>query len=242
MHEASVNRNKAFTLIELLVVIAIIALLLSILTPALNKAKLQVRNTICLSNLSQIGLAANLYADDNESYIPRGAGSSGPLWFVQFLPYLGHQRNETDYRGVKIYQCPSFPKSGEGLNSIPNNRQTVCFVMNGWTFTDRKDIFGSTVNHPTKLGEIRVPMTTAYLADNEDGDWRPIIEDENSPEISRCDIFRPTHLPGSNNEDVLAGRRVAQKRHKDGANVLMLDWHAKYIATEDHTINLWRDK
>ncbi len=236
------NRHKAFTLIELLVVIAIIALLLSILTPALNKAKLQVRNTICLSNLSQIGLAANLYADDNESYIPRGAGGGAPLWFVQFLPYLGHQRDETDYRGVKIYRCPSFPKSGEGMNNIPNNRQTVCFVMNDWTFSDRNDTIGQPVGRPTKFGETKVPMTTAYLADNEADTWRPIIEDENSPEISRCDIFRPSHLPGSSDERVFEGRRIAQKRHKDGANVLMLDWHAKYIATEDHTINLWRDK
>jgi prepilin-type N-terminal cleavage/methylation domain-containing protein len=51
------NRHKGFTLIELLVVIAIIALLLSIVLPALKKVKAQARKTICSSQLHQWGVA-----------------------------------------------------------------------------------------------------------------------------------------------------------------------------------------
>jgi prepilin-type N-terminal cleavage/methylation domain-containing protein/prepilin-type processing-associated H-X9-DG protein len=235
-------RRKAFTLIELLVVIAIIALLLAVIAPALRKAKEQARATICLSGLKQVGLAANLYSQAYDNYIPRGAGGSGFVWFVQFLPYLGHHKNETDYRNVKIYRCPSFPRSDFGLNDIPNSRQTVCYVINDWTFEDRYDEVGTDVTHPTKLSVFKSLSTTIYIADNEHGEWRPIIEDEDSPEIMRCDIFSPTHLPTSNSTDITWGRRIARERHRDGCNVLWLDWHSSFVRAEDMTIDMWRDK
>lgn len=61
----NVSRIKAFTLIELLVVIAIIALLLSVIIPAMRKAKEQTKFTICKSNLYQYGLAGEMYLIDN---------------------------------------------------------------------------------------------------------------------------------------------------------------------------------
>ena len=235
--------KNGFTLIELLVVIAIIAMLLAVVMPALQAAKRKAYDIICRSNLQQVGLAANLYAEEYDNFIPRGAGGSGLLWFVQFLPFLGRHEQTTDYRNVKIYRCPAFPKTGVGINNIPNLRQTVCFVINDWAFTDKNDQNGHSVNHPTKLSDFERPLSTIiYLADNEAGYWRPIIEDENSSDIMRCDIFSTTHLPDSTNETYTYGRRIARDRHKDGCNVLFLDWHSEWVQAEKMTINMWRDK
>jgi prepilin-type processing-associated H-X9-DG protein len=203
----------------------ILALLLAILLPSLNKAKDQAKAVACLNNLRQVGLAAMLYAEDNENFVPRNGG----YWILVFMPYLGREVNQPqDYREIEIYDCPSFP----------DKRQTVDFVVNSW----KDDV--DEVDGPSKLTEFHRPGSTIYLADNEYGWWRPIITNEQQlvEYDSLFDVWNLKHLPRSDEQNITYGRRVARDRHRDGCNSMFLDGHADWVQAEHMTARMWRPK
>ncbi len=146
------RRHAAFTLIELLVVIAIIALLMSILMPALQRVKKQARGVACQSNLKQMGLAVSMYTGDNDGYFHQEAGSDPRhSWVPAMRPYYSHE--------PKIRACPSTTKfysdgvTGPfvgwgvyGTGNIPTVPDFAIkgdygsFGLNAWVANDRGDI------------------------------------------------------------------------------------------------------
>ncbi len=110
--------RAAFTLIELLVVISIIAVLMSIMMPALRKAKYQAGNVLCKNNLRQIGIATVLYAEDYKAYYYVNPGGK-----LALEPYFG-STNDDNAKLTKVFQCPLDKKNAKGdeiLGLIPTS-------------------------------------------------------------------------------------------------------------------------
>ncbi len=225
------SRHQGFTLVELLVAAAIITLLMGILVSVLGGARQQAQSIVCKSNLRQIGLAAYLYAEAWNWYLPRGTGSTNKTWFQLFLPYLSQRPADNDYRGVRIYRCPGYP----------DKEQTVCFVNNAWGFSGLNDSVGYPIDEPTNVFGLRRLDRTIYLADNEDGPGREIIRQRGDQGWHMLDVWSRSHLPANSGLE----RRVARARHnrgttKPGCNVLYLDWHADWVDANDMTADMWR--
>ncbi len=251
------RKNKGFTLIELLVVIAIIALLMSIMMPALGRVRKQARATACLAGLKQWGLMFSLYCQDNDGYFFTGevggarnnvtttingvtrtwAIGSGGFWRIVMMPYS---------KDTSMWLCPQavtprpsggIPQGTWAYTAWETDTNRGSYGLNGWILN-------------VKASKTAANRTNGWGRNDADGQGRarhwgaPVSQyANNSPVFTGSwwvdswplDTDQPPQVangpadtPGSNEMN-----RVCVDRHSGFVNSVFADWTVRKVGLKE---------
>lgn len=246
MSSALVSRQRhaaayktGFTLIELLVVIAIIAILAAILFPVFAQARAKARQTACLSNMKQIGLAMMQYAQDADETFPPGRyndGVSTPWAWDHYIEPYAQGAGTTAYgNGKQPYlECPSDALERQPYLSRPTNKRSYAIPLSPVTGADLSwvtEVYPTPTTYYTygrPLAEFRAPANTILVAESPNYQNR----------IGHNTDFATRGPAGNSGQErvaaVIGGVSVprTQPLHNEGWNYVFADGHAKWFKPE----------
>jgi prepilin-type N-terminal cleavage/methylation domain-containing protein/prepilin-type processing-associated H-X9-DG protein len=192
--------NKGFTLIELLVVVAIIAILAAMLLPAMTRAKSRAYNTVCINQLRQLGVATRLYAEDNDSRLPRAEIlPTMPLDPAQPLPRIcdvlsSYAGKATGSNSAALFRCP--------------NDKIVMFTREGSSYEWNTELNGHRIDE-TRTSNMRIVK----------------VEIINGEVVENSDEQKVLRFPPETTPLLLDYEDFHARMPKSGKNVVFMDGH-----------------
>ena len=222
--------RKNFTLIELLVVIAIIAILASMLLPALSKARKKARDITCLSYKKQLGLAYAMYRQENDGMMPSDAkshtsnsgaetkNSSGNYDNIVYhlgLELYGSSFDITDKRAYKMFECNALTQ--------PPADHDFDLVRNGFYWNGLMHFVGQ-YGGSRIMAKVSNPSGKIVLM------CVPTLGDYNDSPI----YFRPYYKSGTTPDFSISLKPDRPGNHTKGSCILFGDGHAS-----EEKINFW---
>ena len=227
LREQCQRKRMAFTLIELLVVIAIIAILASLLLPALAKAKAKAKSVACVSNLKQLQLCWSFYVNDWNDWLPaqtvvttgNGLKNLEPSWAV------GDAKVDTTTTNIQrglfftynqspaIYRCPADTSTVLGRPDLPRTRSYQSSALLNYSFNGGNPPWYPASWMKKKSGELRHPSSVMTFIDS-----NPLSND--------CSAFGLELRQGTTGRDSWAW--LPGEQHDRGGNLIFADSHFEH--------------
>jgi prepilin-type N-terminal cleavage/methylation domain-containing protein len=243
------QKPRAFTLVELLVVIAIIALLMSILMPALGRVRKQAKMVMCQSNLKQLSNAFEMYAGDNDGYFQEGwqglpncpcEDASCSNWWIHALkPY---------YQDPHVCLCPMATKLGWDVDPAfywEGGATFLAWCSNGGWLGEPGEVYGSygingwVEHNQCETDFIGMPHLRWRQGGVKNAGNVPLLLD--APWIDTWPL--KTDEPAKYDDEYFSlgsfMARFMKNRHDSGINCLFLDYSVRKIGLKEMYTLKW---